>query len=219
MGWDWGAINQIADDVIITVGIAILIVRQFIWRSAEPNRMLRMPIVVIAAGIAYLIFELWGGFHWVAADWLVIAELGLVAVTGTVMGYVTHFRRAAGRLQYRLTGVGLILWAVFVAIRVGNFALANLLGANLAEATGLILLSFGVNRLAACAVVHRHSSPRTSQRSCPHASERAAHSRETSPTVSAYHRARVTFAALSNDSSTLPPPLHSGYADTEKTCR
>ena len=92
-----------------------------------------------------------------AADWLVVAELGLVAVTGTVMGYVTHFRRAGGRLQYRLTGVGLILWAVFVAIRVGNFALANLLGANVAEATGLILLSFGVNRLAAIAVVRRRA--------------------------------------------------------------
>jgi hypothetical protein len=155
MIWDWAAINQIADDVIITIGISVLIVRQFIWRSAELNRMLRMPVVVIAAGIACLAFELWAGFHWVAADWLVVAELGLVAVTGTVMGYVTHFRRACGQLQYRLTGVGLILWAVFVAIRVGNFALANQLGANLAEATGLILLSFGVNRLAAIAVV-RH---------------------------------------------------------------
>jgi hypothetical protein len=163
MGWDWGAINQIADDVIITVGIAILIVRQFIWRSAELNRMLGMPVVVIAAGIAYLVFEVSGGFHWVVADWLVVAELGLVAVTGTVMGYVTHFRRAAGRLQHRLTGVGLILWAVFIAIRVGNFALANLLGANLAEATGLILISFGVNRLSAIAVVRRRVEALISQ--------------------------------------------------------
>jgi len=48
-----------------------------------------------------------------------------------------------------------ILWAVFVVIRLGNFVLANLLGANLAEATGLILPSFGVNRLVAIAVVRR----------------------------------------------------------------
>lgn len=103
--------------------------------------------VIITIGIAAL----------VAADWLILAELALVAVTGTAMGYVTHFRSAGSRLQYRLTGVGLILWAAFVAIRVGNFGLANLLGANLAEATGLILLSFGVNRWAAIAVVRRRA--------------------------------------------------------------
>lgn len=160
---DWGAINQIADDIIITAGIALLILRQFIWRSAELNRMMRMPVVVVASGIVYLVFEVWGGFRWVTADWLIIAELALVAITGTAMGYVTHFREKAGHLQYRLTGVGLILWAVFVAIRIGNFALANLLGANLVEATGLILLSFGVNRLTAIAVVRRRATELISQ--------------------------------------------------------
>lgn len=163
MGWDWGAINQIADDIIITAGKALLILRQFLWRSAQLNRMMRMPVVVVTAGIVYLVFEVWCGFHWVAADWLIIAELALVAITGTAMGYVTHFRETAGHLQYRLTGVGLILWAVFVTIRVGNFALANLLGANLVEATGLILLSFGVNRLAAIAIVRRRATALISQ--------------------------------------------------------
>ncbi len=79
----WSAINQIADYVIITVGIAVLIIRQFIWRSAELHRMLRLPALIIGAGIAYLVFEVWGGFAWVPADWLIVAELGLVAITGT----------------------------------------------------------------------------------------------------------------------------------------
>ncbi|GAA1880016.1 hypothetical protein GCM10009715_28180 [Paeniglutamicibacter psychrophenolicus] len=157
MNWNWGAINQVADNVIIAAGIAWLIARQFIWRSGELKRMLRMPVVVVAAGLAYLAIELWGGFQWVAGDWLVVAELGLVAVTGTAMGHVTRFRTVAGLLQYRLTGIGLVLWAVFVAIRVGNFALASVLGANLADATGLVLLSFGVNRLAAIIVVRRRA--------------------------------------------------------------
>ena len=157
MNWNWGAINQVADNVVIAAGIAWLIARQFIWRSGELKRMLRMPVVVVAAGLAYLAIELWGGFRWVAGDWLVVAELGLVAVTGTAMGHVTRFRTVSGLLQYRLTGIGLVLWAVFVAIRVGNFALASVLGANLADATGLILLSFGVNRLAAIMVVRRRA--------------------------------------------------------------
>ena len=105
-------------------------------------------------------FELWGGFPWAPADWLIVAELGLVAITGTAMGYATHFRTAGGRLQYRLTWTGIILWAIFVTIRIGNFALASTLGANLADATGLILLSFGVNRLAAILVVRHRAEAR-----------------------------------------------------------
>ncbi|WP_154606168.1 hypothetical protein [Arthrobacter sp. AQ5-05] len=155
MDWNWGAVNQIADEAIITVGIAVLIIRQFIWRSARLDRMLRMPTIVIGAGIVYLIIELAGGFAWVSADWLIIAELGLVAITGTAMGYATHFRKANDHLQYRLTWIGVILWAMFVVVLIGNFALASVLGANLAAATGLILLSFGINRLAAIIVV-RH---------------------------------------------------------------
>jgi len=152
--------QQITDYVIITVGIAVLIIRQFIWRSAELHRMLRLPALIIGAGIAYLVFEVWGGFAWVPADWLIVAELGLVAITGTAMGYATHFRRTGGRLQYRLTWTGIILWAIFVAIRVGDFVLASTLGANLADATGLILLSFGVNRLAAIVVVRHRAEAR-----------------------------------------------------------
>jgi hypothetical protein len=159
MDWNWGAIDQITDDAIITIGIAILIVRQFIWRSARLNRMICTPVIIIAAGIVHLIVELAGGFTWVTADWLIVAELGLVAITGTAMGYAMHFRRPKDQLQYRLTWVGIILWAVFMAIRVSNFALASTLGANLADATGLILLSFGINRLAAIAVVRRRALP------------------------------------------------------------
>ncbi|WP_134662583.1 MULTISPECIES: hypothetical protein [unclassified Amycolatopsis] len=140
------------DDVLIALAVGILIVRQFQWRSAEPRRMLVMPLAVIAAGLVCLGFELDGGFR--SADWLLAGELVLVAGTGTAMGYVTRFRRAGG-LQYRLTGPGIALWAVFLAIRIGSFALASVLGAQLLDATGLILVSFGVNRLAASLVV-RH---------------------------------------------------------------
>lgn len=153
MHWDWGVVNQVADDVIITVGIAVLIGRQFIWRSTQLHRMLRLPVLIIAAGLVYLGFELWGGFRWVPADWIIIGELLLVAVTGSIMGRVTRFRTVDEQLQYKLSPVGVWLWALFILIRVGSFFLASTLGANLAEATGLILLSFGTNRLAAIVVV------------------------------------------------------------------
>jgi hypothetical protein len=97
------------------------------------------------------------GFRWVPADGLILGELVLVAGTGAAMGYVTGFRGAGRALQHRLTAPGLGLWAVFVAIRVGFFALAAALGANLLEASGVIVLSFGVNRLAASLVVRRRA--------------------------------------------------------------
>jgi hypothetical protein len=150
-------INTIADDLIIAVGIAVLIIRQFLWRSADLARMLRMPVVVIGAGIVYLRVELRHGFVWSATEWLVLAELVLVAITGTIMGHVTRFRRVEGGVQYRLTRPGVLLWAAFVAIRVGGFALAHLLGARLLETTGMILVSFGANRLAASLVVRRRA--------------------------------------------------------------
>ncbi|GAB3362809.1 hypothetical protein [Amycolatopsis echigonensis] len=139
------------DDVLIVVAVGILIVRQFQWRSAEPRRMLLMPLLLIAVGLVYLGFEVRGLQR---ADWLLVGELVLVAGTGAAMGCVTRFRRAGG-LQYRLTGAGIVLWAVFLAIRIGSFALAGVLGAQLLDATGLILVSFGVNRLAASLVVRR----------------------------------------------------------------
>ena len=152
---DWGSINQVADEAIVTVGISVLIVRQFVWRSADFSRMLRMPAVLIAVGLVSLAFEVGDGVQWVAADALLVGELLLVAATGTAMGHVTRFRIAERRVQYRLSTSGIGLWAAFVGIRVGIFLLANALRANLAGATGLILLSFGVNRLAAILVVRR----------------------------------------------------------------
>lgn len=155
MQWDWGTVNHILDDAIISVGIIILIVRQFVWRSTQLRRMLRLPVAIVGAGLVYLVIELWGGFRWVAADWIIIGELVLVAMTGTVMGVVTRFRTVNGHLQYKLSAAGVGLWALFIVIRIGAFCLASALGANLADATGIILLSFGANRLAAILVVRR----------------------------------------------------------------
>lgn len=154
---NWGEANRILDDAIIGLGIVIMILRQFFWRSAETNQMLRMPIILILAALGYLIIEIWSGFGWVSADWIILGELALVACTGTAMGYVTRFRTEHGRVQYKLTASGIWLWGLFVCIRVGWFYLALHLGANIADATGIILLSFGVNRFAAILVVRRRA--------------------------------------------------------------
>jgi len=67
------------------------------------------------------------------------------------------FRTVGEQLQYKLSTLRVWLWAVFILIRLGSFLLASGLGANLAEATGVILLSFGADRLAAVIVVRRRA--------------------------------------------------------------
>jgi hypothetical protein len=160
MAVDWMAINRDADDVLVGAGIVVLIGRQFIWRSAELRRMLVLPLVIIAVGTVYLVAELGAGSLSGAGDWVILAELALVALTGTAMGYVTRFRTQQDRLQYKLTTPGLLLWVVFVGLRLGSFYLAAALGARLAATLGPILLSFGVNRVAAVLVVRRRARAR-----------------------------------------------------------
>ncbi|QHC58928.1 hypothetical protein [Rathayibacter sp. VKM Ac-2760] len=157
MHWDWDTTNRMVDDVAIAAGIIVLIVRQFLWRSTQLHRMLGLPTVIIGAGLVSLAVELWGGFRWVEADWIIIGELVLVTGTGTIMGLVTRFRTTDAHLEYKLSPAGIWLWALFVVIRVGSLSLASVLGANLAEATGVILLSFGTNRLAAVLVVRKRA--------------------------------------------------------------
>ena len=113
--------------------------------------------MLFRSGIVWLAAELSGGLRFVEADWLIVGELALVAVTGTIMGLATRFRTMDAHLQYRLSPTGIWLWAVFIVIRVGSFWLASALGAHVAEATGMILLSFGANRLAAILIVRRRA--------------------------------------------------------------
>jgi len=153
VSWDWASVNRAVDDAAVVGGIVFLVVRQFRWRSAEPHRMLRLPLVIVAVGVGYLGVELWTAVLWTPADCLVLVELLLVALTGVVMGRVTRFRVVDDRLQYKLTWAGIWLWVLFVAIRVGSYSLAHALGSRLAGATGPLLISFGANRLPSVLVV------------------------------------------------------------------
>ncbi|MDP9777719.1 hypothetical protein J2S58_001342 [Nakamurella flavida] len=155
MGTDWLAIDRVMDDVLITAGVVVLIVRQFRWRSAEAGRMFRLPMIVLGLGLLLLGEEMWTGVDWRPGDWFVLAEVGLVAVAGIAMGRVTRFRFHRERLQYRLTTPGLGLWAAVVAARVATVLSAARFGADVSGASGLLLISFGVNRLAAAVVVSR----------------------------------------------------------------
>jgi hypothetical protein len=121
--------------------------------------MLLLPAIVIAYGVGSVGWDVWHGERLITVDFAVLAgELVLVCCTGAVMGLRTKFRRVDEKLQYKLDIWGILLWAVFIAIRLGSFALSTHLGAHLLETTGAIMISFGINRVACSIIVRRRSA-------------------------------------------------------------
>ena len=144
------------DTLLITVGILFLIVRRFFWREIEPTKLLRLPLLMIGLGVAWMVWDVVSGATFDLISLGVVGfEAILVCGTGLAMGLMTQFRRSSGHVSYRLLPTGGLLWLVFLAIRIGSFILADKLGFHLLDTTGAILVSFGINRLAAALVI-RH---------------------------------------------------------------
>ena len=154
----WSTINATVDDLAVLAGVAWMIARQFTWRPLAGA--VWIPVLLVAAGTAVIAIELILGrlvVHPVDGA-MAAAELLLVALTGTAMGCRYRFRDSpeSHRRQLRLDRSGLLLWAVFLAVRLGSVLLARAVGAHLVETTGAILISFGTNRLVAMLVAqHR----------------------------------------------------------------
>lgn len=145
------------DRFVVAVVIVVLIARQFCWRAADPQAILRFPLALIGIGALTFAQEVFTGTALTARTVaLLAAELALVGLLGATMGWLMQLRADGAGWRYRLSPRGIVLWALFVAIRVGIFALAARVGAPLLETTGAILLSFGLNRLASAFVVRRH---------------------------------------------------------------
>jgi hypothetical protein len=144
------------DALFVTAGIALLIVRQFLWRTADPQKILQLPLAILGIGIVSLGWDLAHGLTLTGSTLVVVAaEIALVSLTGVVMGWATQLTRRGEQLAYRLSRPGILLWALFIGIRVGSFVLAARLGVHLLETTGAILISFGFNRLLSSLVVRR----------------------------------------------------------------
>lgn len=144
------------DTLLITVGILFLIVRRFFWREIEPTKLLSFPLLMIGVGVAWMVWDVANGARFGLISLGVIGlEAVLVCGTGLAMGLMTQFRQSSGRVNCRLSPAGVLLWLAFLAIRIGSFILADRLGFQLLDTTGAILVSFGVNRLAAALVI-RH---------------------------------------------------------------
>jgi hypothetical protein len=157
-------IQTIANALLILLVIGWIGVRQLAWRPVALGRLWRSPLIFAVVG-AVLLAQQVKPASITPLDLAVVAgELVISLAVGAWMGAIAHFRRlpqpiATGKdgrdlavYESRTGVVGLVLWVVVIAVRVGIDVLAAQAGSHLAEATGIILLVLAANRLARTAV-------------------------------------------------------------------
>jgi hypothetical protein len=152
-------------EALLGVALVVWIVfRQMRWTAVDIGRMWRMPLILGGVGVITLVTS--GGTKALtAADLGLLAlELGVALVTGALMGMVAVFRpisekalagwrsrrrsddTAEPTTESRTGWIGLALWVVMIAVRVGLGFWGHSLGSALAESSGVILLVLAVNR-------------------------------------------------------------------------
>lgn len=168
-------LQYVLDGVIGIAVIAWICYRQMTWRVVDPARMWRGPLIfaVIGAGIIVT------GSKTVSltgTDLALLAVEILVALgVGASMGAIAHFRvlsheraaayeanrrpsRTGGVLapveyESRTSWVGVALWIVMIAVRIGIEVFAAHIGAAATASTGVILLVLAANRAARTGVL------------------------------------------------------------------
>lgn len=152
-------VQSLATVLVALAIIGLLIARQLRWRTFDPARVLRMPIVLGAIGLLELANV--HGVRLTTIDATMVGiELLLSVGIGALMGRLTVFRAGPdGALQTRGGWTGAALWIGLVAVRIAFDALGATLGAHLLTQTGMILLLIAVSRGIAALVI-RAREPR-----------------------------------------------------------
>lgn len=168
-------VQYLFDGVLGLAVIAWICYRQMTWRVVDPARMWRGPLIfgVIGAGILFT------GSKTVTFTPLDIAllaiEIVIALAAGSAMGAIAHFRRvsteraaayeanrrpsrsgaplAPVEYESRTSWVGVLLWVVMIAVRIGLEIFGQHLGDAAGASTGIILLVLAANRVARTAVL------------------------------------------------------------------
>jgi len=148
-------LNAAPVDSLLVAGLVVfVIVRQFRWRGAEPDRILRFPLWITLVGLGWVIWNVVIGNHAnVLTFGALTAELAVAALVGLAMGSLTEFRLLDGKRQYRLIPWAVSLWALLVVLRVGEFMMFASLALPVVTDTAGIMLALGFNRLVNALVV------------------------------------------------------------------
>lgn len=138
----------LSEFAIYAVVAAFVIYRQLVPRPVRgASTMFVLPLILAGYGAYSLLLSPPDG----AATYLILAgELAISAVAGVTRGFTIRFWVDSGGVpMQRGTWLTLLVWGLFIAVRVGGFAL---LGGALG--TPELLLSFGISLLIQSTVTY-----------------------------------------------------------------
>lgn len=157
-------VQTIVNGLLILLLIGWVGYRQMVWRPVSIAKMWRFPAIFAVVGLVLLAQQV-NPAALTPLDLTVVAgELVLSLAVGAWMGAIAHVRplaepvrmggdqRSVASHESRTGALGLVLWIVVIAVRVGVDVLAAQAGSHLAAATGVIFLVFAANRAARTAV-------------------------------------------------------------------
>lgn len=157
-------VQMIVNGILIVALIVWVAYRQLSWRPVSIVTMWRMPAIFALVGLILLAQQVTLPALTPLDLAVVAGELVLSLAVGAWMGAIAHFRplaepvrlgkdaRSIAYYESRTGVLGVVLWVVVIAVRIGADVLAAQAGSHLAAATGIIFLVFAANRAARTAV-------------------------------------------------------------------
>jgi len=153
------SLQMIGNVLLVLALIGWIGYRQMTWRPVAVSAMWRMPLILGVVGVVLLLQTASPAALTPLDLGVLVAELIVSLGIGAWMGALAHFRplpspRPVGRdgalatFESRTGVLGLLLWFLVIAVRVGLDVLASLAGSHLATSTGVILLMVAANRAA-----------------------------------------------------------------------
>jgi len=147
--------SGIVEIAVVAAAVGYVIVSQVRGQALRAKRLVLLPVVLIAIGLA--------GLHGMtgvgSGDIACIMVSALIALAiGFAQGAVTHLQSRNGALWGRLPAWGLLLWVALIVSRLAMMAAAHAIGAEAAASLDSVLLVLGVNRLAQAGVIASRAS-------------------------------------------------------------
>lgn len=166
--------QTLTNAIVILLLICWVGYRQMTWRPVSIAKMWRFPAIMSVVGVVLIVQQVKPSAVTLLDIAVVAGELVLSLAVGAWMGAIARFRPLPSPVQLgndaryiasyeSRTGVlGMVLWVLVIAVRVGVDVLASMAGSHLVTATGIIFLVFAANRAARTAVyaarLERHAA-------------------------------------------------------------
>ncbi|WP_348788710.1 hypothetical protein [Leifsonia sp. NPDC080035] len=158
------SVQTLGNAILIVLAIGWIGYRQMTWRPVSIAKMWRLPAIAAVVGVVLLVQQVKPSSLTPLDFVVVVVELVISLGVGAWMGAIAHFRplaqpvrlgkddRYTATYESRTGVLGLVLWVVVIAVRVGVDVLAGVAGSHLAASTGVIVLVLAANRVARTAV-------------------------------------------------------------------